>query len=73
MIIMIIISMFVAVIIIIIIIIIIIKNKGDTSNNCSDCKSLRKYVSDKPGQHDFKELQKTTILGTAHIFRKVLT
>jgi hypothetical protein len=36
-------------------------------------KSLRKYVSDIPGNHDVKELQKTAILGTAHILRKVLT
>ena len=36
-------------------------------------KSFRKYVSDIPGNHDAKELQKTAILGTAHILRKVLT
>jgi len=36
-------------------------------------KSFRKYVSDIPGNHDVKELQKTAILGTAHIIRKVLT
>jgi hypothetical protein len=36
-------------------------------------KSFRKYVSDIPGNHDVKELQKTDKLGTAHIFRKVLT
>jgi hypothetical protein len=36
-------------------------------------KSLRKYVSNKPGNHKVKELQKTAILGTAHILRKVLT
>jgi len=36
-------------------------------------KSLRKYVSDILGNHDVKELQKTVVLGTAHIFRKVLT
>jgi len=47
------------VIIIIIIIIIIIK-------------SFRKYVSNIPGKHEVKELQKTAILGTAHILRKVL-
>ena len=35
-------------------------------------KSLRKYVSNIPGKHDVKELQKTTILGTAHILRKVI-
>jgi hypothetical protein len=36
-------------------------------------KSFRKYVSNIPGNHGVKELQKTVILGTAHIFRKVLT
>ena len=35
-------------------------------------KSFRKYVSDIPGKHEVKELQKTAILGTAHILRKVL-
>ena len=51
---------------IIIIIIIIIGATGTIS------KLLRKYVSDIPGNHDVKELQKTAILGTAHILRKVL-
>jgi hypothetical protein len=36
-------------------------------------KSFRKYVSNIPGHHAVKELQKTAILGTAHIFRKMLT
>ena len=35
-------------------------------------KSFRKYVSNKPGKHEVKELQKTAILGTAHTLRKVL-
>jgi len=35
-------------------------------------KSFRKYVSNIPGKHEIKELQKTAILGTAHILRKVL-
>jgi len=35
-------------------------------------KSFRKYVSKIPGNHEVKELQKTAILGTAHILRKVL-
>jgi len=35
-------------------------------------KAFRKYVSNIPGHHDFKELQKKAILGTAHILRKVL-
>ena len=36
-------------------------------------KSFRKYMSNIPGKHEVKELQKTAILGTAHILRKVLT
>ena len=54
------------VIIIIIIIIIIIGVTGTIS------KTFRKYVSNIPGNHEVKELQKTAILGTAHILRKVL-
>jgi hypothetical protein len=43
---------------------------GATGTNS---KSFRKHVSNIPGKHDVKELQKTAILGTAHIPRKVLT
>jgi len=35
-------------------------------------KEFRKYVRNVPGHHKV-ELQKTAILGTAHILRKVLT
>jgi hypothetical protein len=35
-------------------------------------KSFRKYVSTITGNNGVKELQKTAILGTAHILRKVL-
>jgi hypothetical protein len=35
-------------------------------------KSFRKYLSNVPGNHEIKELQKTAILGTAHILWKVL-
>jgi len=35
-------------------------------------KPFRKYVSNIPGKHEVKELQKTAVLGTAHILRKVL-
>ena len=35
-------------------------------------KLFRKYVSNILGNHEVKELQKTAILGTAHILRKVL-
>ena len=34
-------------------------------------KSFRKYVSNISGKHEVKELQKTAILGTAHILREV--
>jgi len=35
-------------------------------------KSFRKYVSNILGKYEVKELQKTAILGTAHILRKIL-
>ena len=35
-------------------------------------KSLRKYPSNIPGKREIKELQKTDIMGTAHVLRKVL-
>jgi len=35
-------------------------------------KLFRKYMIIIPGNHEVKELQKTAILGTAHIIRKVL-
>jgi hypothetical protein len=50
-----------------IIIIIIIDTTGTIS------KSFRKYVSNIPRNNKVKELQKTAILGTVHILRKVLT
>jgi hypothetical protein len=46
---------------------VIIRATGTTS------KSFRKYISNIPGNHEVKELQKTAILGTAHILREVLT
>jgi hypothetical protein len=36
-------------------------------------KSFRKYMSNIPGNLEVKELQKTAILGTVHMLRKVLT
>ena len=35
-------------------------------------KSFRKSMSNIPGKREVTELQKTAILGTAHILRKVL-
>ena len=34
--------------------------------------SLRQYLSNKTGKNEIKELQKTAILGTAHVLREVL-
>ena len=35
-------------------------------------KSLRQYLSNIPGEYEFKGLQKKNTLGTAHILREVL-
>jgi len=35
-------------------------------------KSLRQYLSNILGRHKVKRIQKTAILGTAHIVQKVL-
>jgi hypothetical protein len=35
-------------------------------------KSLRQYLSNIPGKHEIKELQKTAIFGTAHKLRDAL-
>jgi len=35
-------------------------------------KSLRQYLSNRPGKYEIKELQKTAILSTAHLLREVL-
>jgi len=45
---------------------VIIGATGNISN------SFRKYMTNIPGKHEVKELQKTAILSTAHILRKVL-
>ena len=36
-------------------------------------KLLKQYQSNIPGKHEIKVLQKTAILGTAHILQKVLS
>jgi hypothetical protein len=41
-----------------------------TGANGTILKSFRKYVSNIPGSHDVTELQKTAVLGTAHVFGK---
>jgi hypothetical protein len=35
-------------------------------------KTLQKYLETIPGQHSIDSLQKTAILGTSHVIRKVL-
>jgi hypothetical protein len=35
-------------------------------------KSFRKYLSNIPGKHTLMDMQKTAILGTAHILRKLI-
>jgi hypothetical protein len=35
-------------------------------------KSLRKYLSSIPVKHEIKEIQKTAVLGSAHVLRKLL-
>jgi hypothetical protein len=41
---------------------------GATGNTS---KPLRQNLSNRKGNHEIKELQKTAVLGTAHILRKV--
>ena len=51
------------------------ESQSDTSNKSGDwnhSKSLRQHLSNIPGKHEIKELQKTAILGTTHILQKVL-
>jgi hypothetical protein len=74
-------TVIVDVIIIIIIIIIIIQRVWNLKTNVIPViigatgiisKSFRKYLRNIMGKHEVKELQKTAILGTAHILQKVL-
>jgi hypothetical protein len=51
------------------------ESKNATGNNTGDwnhCKILGQYLNNKSGKHEIKEQQKTAILGTAHVLRKVL-
>jgi len=45
---------------------VVIREAGTVSN------SFRKYPNIMPKEHEFKELQKTSILGTAHTVHNVL-
>jgi hypothetical protein len=53
-----------------------VRNNNNNNNNNNIVivisKSFRKYVSNIPVKYEVKEIQKTAILGTAHILRKVL-
>jgi len=46
--------------------------KAKTGATGTISKSLRQYLNNTPGKHENKEVQKTAILGTAHILRNVL-
>ena len=51
------------------------KNKGDSGKNRGDWdyfQIIQKIREQHTRKHEVKELQKTAILGTAHILRKVL-
>ena len=51
------------------------KNKSYTCNNGGNwniSKSLRKYLSNIPVKREIKEIQKTALLGSAHILRELL-
>jgi hypothetical protein len=50
-------------------------HKGDTEDDDDDNNNnynLRKYLEAVPGEHLIDSLQKTAVLGTSHIIRKVL-
>ena len=49
-----------------------VKTKAIPGTTGTISESFRKYVSNIPGKHEVKELQKTAILSTAHILREVL-
>jgi len=43
-----------------------------TKTTATISESLRQYLSNILGKHEVKELQKTAILGTAHVLQSVL-
>jgi len=47
-------------------------NNNNHNNNNKVTRSLRKNLEAVPGKHSIDSLQKTAILGTSHIIRKVL-
>ena len=62
-------------IILIIIIIIIISNNNNNHHRChwKVEKGIQSYLQKIPGKHNLYNLQRSAILGTAHILRKVLS
>jgi hypothetical protein len=56
------------------------KNKSDTSKTGATgtiatvtiSKSFRKYMSNIPGRHDFKDLRETVTFCTAHMLQKLI-
>lgn len=52
----------------------VFKNKSDKCDNRvnrNHLKVIQKYLSNRRGMHDIKELQKEAILGNVHMLRKV--
>jgi len=47
-------------------------DNNNNNNNGITTKYLKKNLETLPGKHSIDSLQKTAILGTAHILRKVL-
>jgi len=47
-------------------------NNNNNNNNGIVTRSLRRNLEAVPGKHSTDSLQKTAILGTSHIIRKVL-
>ena len=50
------------------------ESKRDTGKNKGELNyfKITEYLSDIRGNHEITELQKTAVLGTAHILREVL-
>ena len=45
----------------------------DDDNNNNNIPGVNNNNNNIPGKHEVKKLQKTAMLGTAHLLRKVLT
>jgi len=49
-----------------------VKTKAIIGTTDTISESFRKYLSNITGEHEISEIQKTAILDTAHILRKVV-